>query len=145
MYVLTRASCVCFLCFRSVQLIYKLYVGSPASGVDGAPRFVFSASDAAAPVAMSGAGHGAVLLEGQLAALAGMRRGGRRRAVLPPRLGFGATPNERVPPWSTLLCFMELLPAPQRVPPRREAGERSDAQLEDELEDLMTPIRRHAL
>lgn len=120
-----------------MQLIYKLYVGSPASTADGAPRFVFSVSDAAAPVVMGGAGHGALLLPGQLAALEGMRRGGRRRAVLPPRLGFGATANDRVPPWSTLLCFMELLPAQQ--PPGRGADDVAvlpDALWEDELDDL---------
>ena len=127
-----------------MQLIYKLYVGSPASAADGAPRFVFSASDAAAPLVMGGAGHGSVLLQGQLAALAGMRRGGRRRAVLPPRLGFGATANDRVPPWSTLLCFMELLPAAQPPPPPgRGAGERLvlDSALSgvDDLDDLPPP------
>ena len=125
-----------------MQLIYKLYVGSPVSATDGAPRFVFSASDAAAPLVMGGAGHGAVLLQGQLAALAGMRRGGRRRAVLPPRMGFGATGNDRVPPWSTLLCFMELLPAAQPLapPPGVGAGDRAghhaQSSGDDELEDL---------
>ena len=132
-----------FISARSVALIYKLYVGSPASAADGALRFVFSSSDATAPVVMGGAGHGAVLLQGQLEALAGMRRGGRRRAVLPPRLGFGATANDRVPPWSTLLCFMELLPA--RQPPGRDAHDAvlPDARWEDddELEDLPPAAR----
>ena len=115
---------------------YKLYVGLPA-GADGAPRFVFSSADAAAPVVLRASGHGALLLEGQLAAVAGMRHGGRRRAVLPPRLGFGAAGNERVPAFSTLLCFMELLPKPAEAPQREEPAlpEVLEPRWEDDLEE----------
>jgi hypothetical protein len=95
-----------------VRLLYKLYVVLPP-GVGGAPRFVFAHADAAAPLSLRADGAGALLLDGQLAALAGMRRGGRRRAVLPPRLGFGSDGNALVPAAATLLCFLEVLPEPQ--------------------------------
>jgi hypothetical protein len=54
------------------------------------------------------------------ALLAGMRAGGRRKAVLPPWLGYGAAGVRRtlsarhaivVPPNATLLFFLEALPA----------------------------------
>ena len=118
-----------------MRLIYKLYVALPP-GPDGAPRFVFSSSDAATPLHLLASGHGAVLLEGQTAALAGMRHGGRRRAVLPPRLAFGAAANERVPAFSTLLCFLELLPADHRPRSSSAAATRAEPpRWDDELED----------
>ncbi len=100
-------------CRASVRLLYKLYVVLPVSDRGGgAPQLAFSEADVAKPLTLRADGHGALLLDGQLLALAGMRHGGRRRAVLPPRLGFGASGNERVPSFATLLCFLELLPPP---------------------------------
>lgn len=120
-------------------MLYKLYVASPP-GPRGAPRFVYSQSDAAAPLVLRADGAGAVLLPGQVAALAGMTHGGRRRAVLPPRLAFGARANDRVPAFSTLLFFVELLHPPGAAPhgaaaaaaAARGEGHASD---DDEVED----------
>ncbi len=115
---------------RSVQLRYKLYAALPP-GPRGAPRFVFAHADAA-PLQLRANGQGALLLDGQLLALQGMRRGGRRRAVLPPRLGFGADANDLVPAFATLLCFLEVLPLPaQQAPPGARGAAAAEAS--DEL------------
>lgn len=83
-------------------LSYKLYAVLPSSPSSSA--FVFSQS----AVRLRLNGEGALLLPGQLRALQGMRRGGARRAVIPPALGFGGVRRGLVPPFATLLFFAEF-------------------------------------
>lgn len=92
-----------------MEIKYKLFALVPRSEKEGV-RFVFSQS--AKPVVMRMNGEGAILLPGQLDTLQGMRRGGQRRAVIPPSLGFGSTPRETIPAFATLLFFVEMLELP---------------------------------
>jgi hypothetical protein len=71
---------------------------------------------------------------------AGMRSGGRRKAVLPPSLGYGAAGVRRqlsarhaivVPPNATLLFFLETLPSDVDA----AAAARADKQ-EEQADDL---------
>jgi len=49
------------------------------------------------------------MIEGFTEGIVGMREGGRRRLLVPPDLGYGATGSARVPPDASLIFDVELL------------------------------------
>jgi FKBP-type peptidyl-prolyl cis-trans isomerase FkpA len=95
-----------------------MYLAPPAVGEP--PQFLFSqATERDASRFVLGAKmEREGVLPGISAAVRGMRAGGRRKAVVPPALGFGAAGKSQrmglrtitVPPNATLLFFLELPP-----------------------------------
>lgn|SRR5688572_8491835 len=53
-----------------------------------------------------GAGH---VIQGFDRGVTGMRAGGARRIVVPPSLGYGASRNNSIPPYATLVFEIELV------------------------------------
>lgn len=83
---------------RSCDLVSVDYVGSFTDGT----RF----DSGRIPDAVPGGGR---LIPGFEQALVGMREGGRRRAIIPPNLGYGAGGTGGIPPNSTLIFDLEII------------------------------------
>jgi hypothetical protein len=143
---------------RSVALMFKMHVATPLPAQGAAVHlFVFARAAPRDALHLTLAGDAAAadeaseedeapsaatpLPRGLHAALrAGMRSGGRRKAVLPPSLGYGAAGVRRqlsarhaivVPPNATLLFFLETLPSDVDA----AAAARADKQ-EEQADDL---------
>ena len=84
-----------------------LYDGSKTDG----KGLQFDSSVGATPLTFT-VGSGQVI-QGFDRGVMGMKVGGARRVVIPPSLGYGASRNNSIPPYATLVFEIELVEIPE--------------------------------
>ena len=89
----------------SVTVNYTGWIYDPTQP-DG-KGLIFDTSIGGTPLTFTlGAGQ---VIQGFDRGVTGMKIGGARRIVIPPSLGYGATRNNSIPPYSTLIFEIDLL------------------------------------